>query len=279
MLYIICLVLADIALFDALLIAAHTGVDLDFKNVQISMANSTTNRFYLIMVIIGFALRAAIWPFQFWLSRAITAMTTSHASILLVLPVAIALLGLLRWLPIEQDYDETLGLLLKSTGLFAVAYALIRLLSSRVSQLWSAWLTLIYSGSFISLLGWFFSTTHVLSDYETLVYAYIAIGSLVIAALHFFLSQRLQKNEIASDRLSIALQSFEHNLITYWHKRKQHGREKIDNIEAIWRLWRKSFSNQFQILLYAKHIHSLKNDWHKALLLLAFLGLLIAWLR
>ena len=185
----------------------------------------------------------------------------------------------MRWLPIEQGYDDTLGLLLKATGMCAIIYALIRLLSSRVTKLWSAWLTLIYSGSFIILLGWLLSSTRVLGEYETLIYAYIAIGSLFIAALHFILAQRPQNTDVATDRLSILLQNFEHSLVTYWHRRKQHSHEFIDNIETKWRLWRKAFLNRVEILLYANNSRSLKNEWHKPLLLLTLLGLIIVWLQ
>jgi len=97
--YLGFLVLADLLLFEALLIAAATTRDLGFEAVHQAIGQSPASGLYLSMVLAGFALKAGIWPLHFWLPLAFRSTRPAVALLLGGVPVAIALLGMLRWLP------------------------------------------------------------------------------------------------------------------------------------------------------------------------------------
>ncbi|MEN8176326.1 MAG: proton-conducting transporter membrane subunit, partial [Pseudomonadota bacterium] len=68
--YLVFLILADLALFEALLIAAATTEDLGFEAVRHAVARSPSLGLYLSMVLVGYALKAGVWPLHFWLPPA-----------------------------------------------------------------------------------------------------------------------------------------------------------------------------------------------------------------
>ena len=66
--YLVLLIVADLALFEAMLIAAATTTgDLTFDSVYLAMAMSDSPDLFLLMVLVGFALKAGVWPLNFWL--------------------------------------------------------------------------------------------------------------------------------------------------------------------------------------------------------------------
>ena len=130
--YLGSLILADLLLFEALLLVAATTADLSFGGVQQAIARSPAPGLYLSMVLAGFALKAAVWPFHFWLPLAFRSARPAVALLAAGVPVAIALLGMLRWLPLGEPVLTDLGVSIQWIGLAAAIYGTIAgLLQSR----------------------------------------------------------------------------------------------------------------------------------------------------
>jgi len=130
--YLGSLILADLLLFEALLIVAATTADLSFGGVHQAIAGAPATGLYLSMVLAGFALKAAVWPLHFWLPLAFHSARPAVALLLAGIPVAIALLGMVRWLPLGEPVLTDLGMSLQWIGLAAAIYGTIAgLLQSR----------------------------------------------------------------------------------------------------------------------------------------------------
>jgi len=86
--YLGSLILADLLLFEALLIVAATTADLSFGGVHQAIAGAPAAGLYLSMVLAGFALKAAVWPLHFWLPLAFHSARPAVALLLAGIPVA-----------------------------------------------------------------------------------------------------------------------------------------------------------------------------------------------
>ncbi len=124
-LYLVLLIVADIILFEALLIAGGLTNDLGFAAVSRVIAQSPSSVFYLSMVIAGFALKAGFWPLHLWLPLAYGSARPAVAFLLWVVPVATGLLGMVRWIPLGVIAEPTLGTLLLGSGAAGIFYALL----------------------------------------------------------------------------------------------------------------------------------------------------------
>jgi len=123
--YLIVLIVADLALFEALLIAAATAGGLGFETVRQAMAQSASPGLYLSMVLAGFALKAGMWPLHFWLLPVFRFSRPAVALLLGGVPVAMALLGFVRWLPLGEISLPAPGLVVQGMGVAAVLYAIL----------------------------------------------------------------------------------------------------------------------------------------------------------
>ncbi len=188
-LYLGILVIADLILFEALLLAASTTNDLEFEPVQMAMTGTSSSQFYAWMVLIGFTLKAGIWPAHLWLS-----MTFRSASVLTTLllggvPVAMGLLGMIRWLPLGEHTFFTLGMAMQLMGMTAILYAVIRLLVHRSIKMLPAWVSIATTGLFIAALGTGLTNPSIWRQYEDFTYPFIAILGIFLTALTFTISR------------------------------------------------------------------------------------------
>ena len=147
--YLICLVIADLLLFEALLLAAFYGEILLFSALAEAMAGSSVLPLYLLIIFAAFALKVGFWPLHFWLHNAYRS-ASPLSFLLLVLPVVLGLFGLVRWLPLAALHDETTALTLQLIGTAAMLYAAFRWFHSATRP---AWQSLFASGLVILLLG------------------------------------------------------------------------------------------------------------------------------
>ncbi len=147
--YLICLVIADLLLFEALLLAAFYGESLQFSVLAEAMTGSSVLPLYLLMVFAAFALKVGFWPLHFWLHTAYRS-ASPLSFLLLVLPVALGLFGLVRWLPLGAFHDQTTAITLQIFGAAAMLYAALRWFHSVTRP---AWQSLFASGLVIFLLG------------------------------------------------------------------------------------------------------------------------------
>ena len=151
--YLGFLVLADLALFEALLIAAATTEDLGFEAVRHAMARSPFPGLYLAMVLAGFAAKAGVWPLHSWLPSAFRSARPAVALLLGSVPVATALLGAVRWLPLGEIASPDLGSIIQGLGVAAVLYAILAGLIRAQLKLLPAYVAIIATGLFAITLG------------------------------------------------------------------------------------------------------------------------------
>ncbi len=123
--YLVVLILADLALFEAMLIAAATSGDLTFDSVQLAMAMSDSPDLFLLMVLAGFALKAGLWPLHFWLPLVFRSSQPVVALLLPVVPITLAMLGVVCWLPLGDISSPGLGVIIQAIGVAAMLYAAI----------------------------------------------------------------------------------------------------------------------------------------------------------
>ncbi len=274
-LYIIFLIIADIALFDALLIAVHTIEKLEFDVIQISMSNIASNQLYVVMTLSGFILRGAVWPAHIWLTRSYTSLNKVEAGLLSTLPVALALLGLIHWLPTDQGVDESIAFSIQLLAICTVGYALIRILAGSIGSELLAWLTLIYNGVFLYILGIFLKSETAWQSYEFIVFPYIALGSITISIIGWIRIQQLAQQQ---DKLSQKFEELQEGLHSTSSMLTNLLRQITDSIETAWRMLRKTATNQLLKLFYERHSIDKHTDWTLGITLLVILGIIIVGL-
>ncbi len=181
--YLCLLILADLALFEALLIAAAMTEDLGFGNVRQAMAQSASPGLYLSMVLVGFALKAGAWPLHFWLPLAFCSVRPAVALLLGGVPVAMGLLGAVRWLPLGEITSPELGLIIQGLGAAAILYAVVAgLMRARLKTL-PAYAAIVATGLFVTALGAGLADPAVWNRYGNLAYFFIASLGAGLAAL------------------------------------------------------------------------------------------------
>lgn len=271
--YIVCLLIADIALFDALLIAVHTIENLQFDVIQIYMSDISTNQLYVLMTLSGFILRGAIWPTHIWLSRTFASINKQQAALLSAIPVAMALLGFIRWLPTEQGIDQNIAQALHIIAIASITYATVRLIAGSTGKQLSAWLTLIYTGLFLYSLGIFFKSETAWITYEFAVIPYIAIGSLIISITCWMQSDN---NTHEPDMISRNLDRLQDNIHESTTQATHQLKQIIEALKTIWRMTRKTILRHMQKFVFAKHSSKSNTNWSVSITLLLILGIIIA---
>lgn len=149
--YLVLLVLADLALFEALLIAAETTEDLGFEAVRQAVVRSPSSGLYLSMVLVGYALKAGVWPLHFWLPPAFHSARPAVALLLGGVPIAIGLLGMVRWAPVGEISFLDPALIIQ--GLAAMLYAIVAGLKRAQLKLLPAYAAILATGLFAIALG------------------------------------------------------------------------------------------------------------------------------
>jgi len=168
--YLGFMIVADLILFEALLIAAANTGDLDFEAVRHAMAQSPASGWYVSMVLAGFALKAGIWPLHFWLPLTFHSARPAVALLLGGVPVAMALLGMVRWLPLGEITLPDLGVGIQWRTLLAYAGMVVT----------SLFVTILGSGLEGSLTGYAIQgAAHLFILYLGITLAALVAGSML----------------------------------------------------------------------------------------------------
>jgi len=151
--YLGFLILADLVLFEVLLIAATTSEDLGFGVVRHALERSAAPGFYLSMVLAGFALKAGVWPLHFWLPLTFRAARPAVVLLLGGVPIAIGLLRMVRWFPLGELAFPALGEGIQWVGLAAAIYGTIAGLGQSHPRALLAYAGIVVTGLFVMVLG------------------------------------------------------------------------------------------------------------------------------
>ena len=155
--YLGFMIVADLILFEALLIAAATTGDLDFAAVRhtiaLSQDGAPVSGWYVSMVLAGFALKAGIWPLHFWLPLTFRSVRPAVTLLLGGVPVAIALLGMVRWLPFGGITLTDLGVGMQWLGLAAAVYGTVVGFTQTHPGALLAYAGVVMTSLFVTILG------------------------------------------------------------------------------------------------------------------------------
>lgn len=195
--YLVAMIIADVMLFEVLLITALVTENMSFAMAHQGIAQSDYLTLYLWLVVFGFALKAGIWPLHFWLIAVYRHLGSAMAILLCGVPVIIALLGMLRWLPLGETSSITTGVTLQGIGLIGLLYTCFLIffewLKNRSFTMITVYTMLLASGLFIIAIGTGLTDATTWIRYENSVYYFIALLSLALAIL-LALTIRLQQH-------------------------------------------------------------------------------------
>ena len=181
--YLGFMIVADLILFEALLIAAANTWDLDFEAVHYGIVQSPASGWYVLMVLAGFALKAGIWPLHFWLPLALRSARPGVALLLGGVPVAMALLGMVRWLPLGEITLPVLGVILQWLGLAAaVVGTVVGVLQTHPRTL-LAYAGIVVTSLFVTILGSGLEWPLIGSVLQGMAHLFILALGLALAAL------------------------------------------------------------------------------------------------
>ncbi|MFW2373711.1 MAG: proton-conducting transporter membrane subunit [Gammaproteobacteria bacterium] len=275
--YIIFLVLADLALFEALLLAAYSTENLHYSSVRQAMPATGSSQFYFWMAFTGFALKAGIWPVQLWLSASYRSAAVSRTLLLAGVPVAMALLGALRWLGIGEPSLSMMGMPVQILGLVAMLYTALRLITHKSIRRIPERLCMFGTGLFIAALGTGLAHPPLWHQYSYLVYPFIALWGIVLAVLVIMLAS-FQDTHPEPDFTLQALKTLGISAERWINMSGQWANNKRVSLQRFSLSLMLKMVKQCQTILDWPKLNHLVNGWSARITLLVLLGLAMAWL-
>jgi len=276
-LYIIFLVAADLALFEALLLAAFATQDLRFIAVQQAMAGSATTSLYFWMAFAAFVLRAGIWPFHLWLTSLFKSASVSICLLVVGLPVATGLFGALRWLPLGLSASAGPGLVILIIGITAVLFGLFRLFSRFSNRMLPGWGTVVLSGLFIAALGVGLMQPAVWLQYAYLQYPLIAGIVLLLAVIIMLVGDsrdRHPEHDLAMDRV----EALSREVAQRGGVMLQWSQNRVRQIRSFGlALWLKTVRQARRVIDRLKTVNVV-SQWTASITMFVLIGLALAWL-
>jgi formate hydrogenlyase subunit 3/multisubunit Na+/H+ antiporter MnhD subunit len=144
-LYLRVMIVADLILFEALLLAAHGNANLQFATAHQSIVESGNNTFYLILAILGLTLKLGAWPFCNWVINNLCSASRSNTILLVGLVVSMGLFSVTRWLPLGFSSDSIIAV---TTQFFGIAVIIYTLMTCKTNKALSP---ALFRSSFISI--------------------------------------------------------------------------------------------------------------------------------
>jgi len=252
--YLVLLILADLALFEGMLIAAAASTgDLAFDSVQLVMAQSDSPGLFLAMVLTGFALKAGVWPLHFWLPLVFRSSQPVIALLLPTVPITLAMFGLVRWLPLGDISSPGLGLTVQAIGVAAMSYAAIfyvmgtELKKMQLKTL-PVYVIIFVTGLFFTAIGTGLTNPAAWNRYENWAPYFIAslgIGMAVLIAVSGWLQAKQHYLAAPAKQVEDSSLWFERwsGIIVAWV-----GKAGLDTLPR-WRAWWLAKVNRLWLLI------------------------------
>lgn len=188
--YLCFMIVADLLLFEVLLIAASMTSDMGFETVRHAVSRSPSPGLYVSLALAGFALKAGIWPLHSWLPLAFRSARPAVALLVGGVPIAMGLLGMVRWLPLGEITSPVIGLIVQLLGVVAILYAIVAGVKRAQLKLLSAYVSMIATGFFTIALGAGLADPAAWNQYGKLSYLFIVslgFGTVVVVAANYWL--------------------------------------------------------------------------------------------
>ncbi len=192
--YLIALVIADLILFEAILLAGLTTDALQFGGVHQTMTNSDEATLFATLVATGFMLKLGVWPVHGWLSASLANATRSTTTLLCGIPIAMALLGAVRWLPLGHSSFYTLGTTLQLWGGIVLIFAIWKSKHLPTSA------ALLITGTFLALLGGALAYPELWREHGHLAPPLIALSGILLASTIFGLGHFKKADQPSNQR-------------------------------------------------------------------------------
>ncbi|MCW8935626.1 MAG: proton-conducting transporter membrane subunit [Gammaproteobacteria bacterium] len=285
-LYLYFLIIADLALFEALLLVAFTTQHFQFEVARQAMSDISSSPVYLYMVLLGFMLKAGIWPFYIWLTAAFNSGTRTIALLLIASPVTISMFGLLRWLPVRDDIYIT-GMVMQLLGVAAILHAVLKIFTRLIFKqglfrhgmvyFTGAWLIIALTGLFSLILGTALLNPTLWQQYVYLVYPFIAVTSMTLTILILVAGKTHRKPESTDDAFILINKLF--YKLKKWHQTTQQLASQLKlTVQSLWNNSGSLVSRLFQQVLNNQKSKSFVISWKINITLFLILGLAITWL-
>jgi len=263
--YLGLMILADLLLLDALLMVVRMGSGLSFSGlVDLSSAVPSAG-LYVSLVVIAFGLKAGLWPLHVWLAPAYGSLRPAVAVLLGGVPVATALFGMLRWLPLGRVELPGFGYVILGAGIAAMLYAIAT--GIKQSSPAPATVTIILTGLFTSAVGAGLANPGVWAPYPLAASVLIVALGLGTGLLSFVADQRvLPIDRPWFERWSTIAAAWLRSITVDWHRRlAMVAQAKADSLRRV-NDWRRLLDNGELWL----------QSWPVAITLFLLLAMLIA---
>jgi formate hydrogenlyase subunit 3/multisubunit Na+/H+ antiporter MnhD subunit len=121
--YIVLVVVGEVMLFAAFLLAAQTADDIEFEAVQTAIVATVSQDWIIGLTLLGFGTKAGVIGLHVWLPLAHPVAPTPASAVLSGAMISAGLLGWLRMLPLGETALPDWGSVMIIAGLAAVFYA------------------------------------------------------------------------------------------------------------------------------------------------------------
>jgi len=251
--YISFMIVADLLLFEVLFIVAAASSEMEYEAVRHALSTSPSAGLYVSLALAGFALKAGIWPFHSWLPLAFRSARRSVAVLIGGVPIAMGLLGMMRWLPLGEINLPGMGLIVQLLGMAAILYAIVAGVKRAQLKLLPAYAAMIATGFFSIALGAGLADPAAWNQYGNISYFYIvSLGFgivVVVAAICLLQTDRHAPATITkqADDSSLWIERFA-GAVVRWEE--ELGYEILPRLRSSWqaivgsllqiRVWRKA---------------------------------------
>jgi formate hydrogenlyase subunit 3/multisubunit Na+/H+ antiporter MnhD subunit len=275
--YLVLLISADLLLFEALLLASFSTENLQFGFVQHVMSKAESANFYLLLVLCGFALKSGIWPAQFWLQAQYQSSLPANRLLVSLIPLSIAMLGAIRWLPLGEQAAAESGMLLQVAGTMTLLYALFRLYAPFNLPRVSGWISVASISLLCIALGSAFSDPLIWCEYANASTSLIAVTLLLLMLLSLA-GARQPSISTTTTSLTQSASSWKNQLRTFSVGRLRLLSNRRSLLFNVWLIHtHQLLSSAGKTLQFIHHLH-IFNGWTGRMLLLVLIGLGFAWL-
>ena len=271
-LYLIFLIVADLLLFEALLLAAFTTDNLRFEGVREAMAKASSSQFYLWVTFIGFALKTGIWPAHLWLSSVFKSTNQTTALLIIGVPIVMGWLGAARWLPLGEHAFGISAMIIQMVGVIVVLYATLKLFTQASVKI--VWATSGATGLFITALGTGLAHPTVWRQYEYLSYPFITSLGILLALLIFAIGRT---QETRHQQPAIALQRMK--ALSRWiGATRQWVEDRLLGLQSLCHVSWLKVAKHYQCVNHWQKLRGFTTGWSTAITLFVLLGLALTWL-
>jgi len=275
--YLVLLISADLLLFEALLLASFSTENLRFGFVQHVMSKAESANFYLLLVLCGFALKSGIWPAQFWLQSQYQSSRPANRLLVSLLPLGIAMLGAIRWLPLGEQAFEKAGLLMQVTGAATLLYALFRLYAAFNLPRLSGWISVASISLLCIALGSALSDPLIWREYANVSNGLIAVTLLLLLLLSLARA-RQPAARVTSTAQTQTGSRWINQLQILSARLLQQSNNRLSLFHNAWLTHTHQLLTSAGLLLQSIHRRQFFSGWTARMLLLLLIGLGFGWL-